>query len=138
MQHIPLALTYDDVLIQPRRSTFKSRDEANTKTRLTKKVNINIPIVSANMETVTESEMAIALARLGGIGILHRFMSIEENVEMVKKVKRAQSFIIESPYIIDPDKTVNEAKKYAEEVGAQLRSMMPWIAKNKLVDKTRN
>ncbi len=117
MQTIPYALTYDDVLIIPRRSTFSSRSEANTKTRLTKKVSINIPIVSANMDTVTEAEMAIALARLGGIGILHRFMSIEENVEMVKKVKRAQSFIVENPYTIDPDKTVNEAKKYAEEVG---------------------
>jgi IMP dehydrogenase len=69
------------------------------------------------MDTVTEAEMAISLARLGGIGIIHRFMSIEENAEMIRRVKRAQSFIIENPYTIDPDKTVNEAKKYAEEVG---------------------
>jgi len=114
---IPTALTYDDVLIVPRQSSFNSRSEANTKTRLTKKLNINIPIVSANMDTVTEAEMAITLARIGGIGILHRFMSIEENVEMVKKVKRAQNFIVEQPYTIDPDKTVEEAKKYAEEIG---------------------
>lgn len=117
MQTIPYALTYDDVLIIPRRSNFSSRSEATTKTRLTKKIKINIPIVSANMDTVTEAEMAISLARLGGIGIIHRFMSIEENVEMIKKVKRAQSFIVENPYTIDPDKTVDEAKKYAEEVG---------------------
>ncbi|NLZ96793.1 MAG: IMP dehydrogenase [Candidatus Magasanikbacteria bacterium] len=117
MKIIPYALTYDDVLIVPRRSSFSSRSEANTKTRLTKKININIPIISANMDTVTEAEMAISLARLGGIGIIHRFMSIEENAEMIRRVKRAQSFIIENPYTIDPDKTVNEAKKYAEEVG---------------------
>src|SRR3989339_854897 len=104
--HIPLALTYDDVLIVPRRSSLQSRSEANTKTRLTKKINLNIPIVTANMDTVTESEMAIALARLGGIGIIHRFMTIEENVEEVRRVKRAQNFIIDDPYTIGPDKTV--------------------------------
>jgi len=76
--HIPLALTYDDVLIVPRKSTLDSRKEANTTTRITRNLRINIPIVSANMDTVTESEMAIALARLGGIGIIHRFMSIEK------------------------------------------------------------
>jgi len=117
MDTIPYALTYDDVLILPRRSSFNSRNEANTKTRLTKKININIPIVSANMDTVTSAEMAIALARIGGIGILHRFMSIEENADMVRRVKRAQNFIIDNPYTIDPDKTVEQAKKYAEEVG---------------------
>ncbi len=115
--HIPLALTYDDVLIVPRRSTLASRSEANTKTRLTKKISLNIPIVSANMDTVTGSEMAITIARMGGIGILHRFMSIEENAEEVRKVKRAQNFLIEKPYTIDPDKTVDEAKDYIAEIG---------------------
>jgi len=76
-----------------------------------------VPIVSANMDTVTEAEMAIALARIGGIGILHRFMDIEANVDQVKRVKRAQNYIINDPYTIDPDKTAEEAKKYAEEVG---------------------
>ncbi|MBI2437183.1 MAG: IMP dehydrogenase [Candidatus Magasanikbacteria bacterium] len=115
--HIPLALTYDDVLIVPRRSSLTSRSEANTRTRLTKKISLNIPLVTANMDTVTESEMAITMARLGGIGILHRFMSIEDNVEEVKKVKRAQNLIIEHPYTIDPDKTVGEAKNYIAEIG---------------------
>lgn len=115
--HIPLALTYDDVLIVPRRSTFSSRDEANTKTRLSRHVNLNIPIVSANMDSVTGSEMAIALARLGGIGILHRFNSIEENVEEVKRVKRAQNLIVSDPYTIDPDRTVTEAKEFAAKTG---------------------
>ncbi len=114
---IPWALTYDDVLIVPKRSSFSSRSEANTRTRLTKKININVPIVSANMDTVTEAEMAIALARIGGFGVLHRFMSIEENVEQVKRVKRAQNFIVEDPYTISPDKTVAEVKRFAAEVG---------------------
>ena len=90
IMNIPLALTYDDVLIVPRRSTLASRKEASTTTKLTRNLSINIPIISSNMDTVTESEMAIALARLGGIGIIHRFMTIEENVEEVKRVKRAQ------------------------------------------------
>lgn len=114
--NIPLALTYDDVLIIPRRSSLASRSEAHTRTRLTKKISLNIPLVAANMDTVTESEMAILMARLGGIGILHRFMSIADNAEEVKKVKRAQSLIIEHPYIIDPDKSVEEANAYAEKV----------------------
>lgn len=115
--HIPLALTYDDVLIVPRRSTLASRSEANTKTRLTRKINLNIPIVTANMDTVTGSDMAIAMARLGGIGILHRFMSIEENTEEVRRVKRAQSMIVQDPYKIEPDKTVDEARDYVASVG---------------------
>lgn len=114
---IPWALTYDDVLIVPKRSSFVSRSEASTRTRLTKKISINVPIVSANMDTVTEAEMAIALARIGGFGFLHRFMSIEENVEQVKRVKRAQNFIVEDPYTIAPNCTVREARKYASEVG---------------------
>ena len=87
MKIIPFALTYDDVLIVPKRSSLKSRSEASTKTKLTKKINLNIPLISSNMDTVTEAEMAIALARMGGIGILHRFMTIEQNVEEIKKVK---------------------------------------------------
>ncbi len=108
MSNIPLALTYDDVLIVPKYSSLNSRSEANTRTRLTKKISINVPIVSSNMDTVTEAEMAIALARIGGIGFLHRFMSIEDNVEQIKKVKRAQNFIVENPYTIDPEKTVQK------------------------------
>ena len=115
--HIPLALTYDDVLIVPRRSTLSSRSEANTKTRLSRKINLNIPIVTANMDTVTGSDMAIAMARLGGIGILHGFMSIEENAEEVRRVKRAQSMIVQDPYKIAPDKTVDEARDYVASVG---------------------
>lgn len=117
MINIPLALTYDDVLIIPRRSTFVSRSEADTKTKLTKKIQLNIPIVSSNMDTVTESKMAIAMARMGGIGFLHRFMTIEENVNEIKKVKRAQNHIVKKPYLIAPHKSVQEAKEFAASVG---------------------
>src|SRR3989338_205923 len=112
MRSIPLALTYDDVLIVPKRSTFISRSEAITRTRLTKKVNLNIPIVSANMDTVSESEMAIAMARLCGISVIHRFMTVEENAEEIRRVKRAQNFIVADPYTIDPKKTIGEAKRF--------------------------
>ena len=117
MRNIPLALTYDDVLILPKRSFLNSRSEADTKTRLTKRINLNIPIVSANMDTVSESEMAIALARLGGISLIHRFMTIEENVEEIKRVKRAQNFIVSDPYTIDASATIGQAKKFISEHG---------------------
>ncbi|OGH64120.1 MAG: IMP dehydrogenase [Candidatus Magasanikbacteria bacterium RIFCSPHIGHO2_01_FULL_41_23] len=117
MNSIPIALTYDDVLIVPRRSGLNSRSEAVTTTRLTKKINLHIPLVSANMDTVTESQMAIALARLGGIGILHRFMTIEENIEEVKRVKRAQNFVVRDPYSIDPNKTIGQAKEFIAKCG---------------------
>lgn len=114
MRTIPLALTYDDVLIKPKRTSLMSRSEANTFTRLTKKLNLHIPIVTANMDTVTESAMAITLARLGGIGIIHRFMTVEENVEEVKRVKRAQNFIINDPYTVLPEQTILEARAIME------------------------
>lgn len=114
---IPLALTYDDVLIRPRRSTLTSRKEASTLTRLTKKINLHIPLVTANMDMVTGAEMAITIARLGGIGILHRFCSIEENVAMVKKVKRAQNLIINDPYTVLPTATISEVRDKIAEKG---------------------
>ncbi len=117
MEPIPLALTYDDVLVVPRRSSFISRTEANIKTRLTRRLSLHIPIVSANMDTVTESEMAIALARLGGIGIVHRFMSIEDNIEEIKRVKRAENFIISEPYTIQGENTIAQAKEFIEQHG---------------------
>jgi len=117
MTNIPLALTYDDVLIIPRRSTLFSRSEANTQTKLSKKITLNTPLVSSNMDTVTEAEMAITMARMGGIGILHRFMTIEENVAEIKKVKRAQNHIVKKPYTIAPYKTIKEARDYVASVG---------------------
>jgi IMP dehydrogenase len=107
-------LTYDDVLLLPRYSTIRSRRDVDTSTRLTKRISLRIPIVSANMDTVTESEMAIALARHGGIGILHRFNTIEQQVSQVKAVKRSESFVIENPITISPESTVGAARELLE------------------------
>jgi IMP dehydrogenase len=81
-------LTFDDVLLVPKRSPIVSRSQTDLRTRLSRKITLNIPIISANMDTVTESSMAVALAREGGIGIIHRFMTIEDQVDEILKVKR--------------------------------------------------
>ncbi len=91
------ALTFDDVLLVPKRSSIHSRKDVDLSTRLSRNIKLNIPIVSANMDSVTESAMAISMAHNGGIGIIHRFMSVERQVEEVLKVKRAESVIIEEP-----------------------------------------
>ncbi len=103
-------LTFDDVLLIPRRSSISSRQDVDTSTRLTENIQMKIPVMSANMDTVTEARMAIAMARAGSIGILHRFMSIEAQVREVKTVKRAQGFIIEHPYNVAPDATLEQAR----------------------------
>lgn len=87
-------LTFDDVLLVPAKSDVRSRRDPALTTRLTKNTEIQIPIISANMDTVTESDMAICMAQLGGLGILHRFMSIEDQVQQVQKVKEAGSRLI--------------------------------------------
>lgn len=117
MKNITLGLSYDDVLLIPKKAIVNSRKEISTATRLSKNIKLNIPIVSANMDSVTESEMAIAMARLGGIGIIHRFLSIEEQAQEVAKVKRADNLIIENPYTITTNKTLAEAKAFMEEKG---------------------
>ncbi len=81
------ALTYDDILLSPQRSKIKTRKDTDTKTKLTKNISINIPIVSANMDSVTESSMAIHMALEGGVGAIHRVMSIEKQIEEISKVK---------------------------------------------------
>lgn len=103
-------LTFDDVLLIPKRSHIISRTQTNLRTKLSRNITLNIPFVSANMDTVTESGMAIALAREGGIGIIHRFMSIQDQVDEVLRVKRSESVIIEQPYTIKPDSTAKEAR----------------------------
>lgn len=117
IKYISEALTYDDVLIVPKRSTIRSRGLIETKTLAARGLEINIPLITANMDTVTESAMAIAMARLGGLGILHRFMTIEENVEEVRLVKRAESFAVENPYALEPTASVAEARVFMEERG---------------------
>ena len=110
-------LTFDDVLLIPKRSPIISRSQTNLKTRLSRNINLNIPVISANMDTVTESPMAIALAREGGIGIIHRFMTIQDQVDEVLKVKRSESVMIEQPYTISIDSSVGYAKKIMNDFG---------------------
>jgi len=102
------AMTFNDVLLLPGYTTIEP-EEADVSTKLSKNISLNVPFISSPMDTVTESEMAIALARLGGLGIIHRNCTVEEQVEMVKKVKRAESFVILDVITITPDKTVQEA-----------------------------
>lgn len=108
-------LTYDDVLLMPKYSNITSRKQVDTSGQLTKNININVPIVSANMDTVTESSMAIAMARQGGIGIIHRFMSIEEQVNNVRAVKRSEAIVIEKPYTLTPEHIIRDAKNLMKE-----------------------
>ena len=88
-----LGLTFDDVLLVPKLTTVESRSQVDLTTFLTKKIKLKIPLISANMDTVTESRMAIELAKLGGIGIIHRFLTIEAQVEEVKKVKKEKLLV---------------------------------------------
>lgn len=101
-------LTYDDVLLIPAYSEVLPR-EVNTSTYLTKKIKLNVPIVSAAMDTVTESELAIAIAQNGGIGMLHKNMSIARQAEEVRKVKRSESGMIQDPVTLHPEATLAEA-----------------------------
>jgi len=102
-------LTFDDVLILPNKSEVLP-SEVDTSTRLTRKIKLSIPIVSAAMDTVTDANMAIAIAQLGGIGIIHRNFSIDEQVEEVKKVKRYENIIITNPIVISQNKTIGDIK----------------------------
>ena len=101
------ALTFDDVLLLPRYSDFVP-SEASTQTKLTKNINIKVPLVSAAMDTVTESGMAIALAEVGGIGIIHKNNSIDEQVLEVKTVKKYESGVVRNPLTIESDKSIGE------------------------------
>jgi len=108
-------LTFDDVLLVPKYSDITSRSQTDLSTKLSRNISINIPFVSANMDTVTESFMAMAMARAGGIGIIHRFLPIQEQTNEVLKVKRSGSVIIENPYSISSDKSIQDALDYAED-----------------------
>jgi IMP dehydrogenase len=110
-------LTFDDVLLVPKYSDITSRSQTNLGTKLSRNISINIPFVSANMDTVTESSMAVAMARAGGIGIVHRFLTIKEQANEVLKVKRSGSVIIENPYSINLEKSIQDAQEYAEDKG---------------------
>src|SRR5512132_3178752 len=111
------ALTYDDVLLVPQYSDADSRRILSTRTCLTKKIALQIPIVSANMDVVTESEMAMTMAREGGIGMIHRFMTIAEQARQIERVKKAESYIVDKPITMTDAHTVGEVKRMVEETG---------------------
>jgi len=110
-------LTFDDVLLVPKHSSISSRQSVNTASALSRHISLNIPIIAANMDTVTESRMAIAIAQQGGIGILHRFMSVERQAECVRKVKRAESMIVSDPITLPVAATLGEARERMAEAG---------------------
>ena len=106
--NIPEGLTFDDVLLLPGKSAVLPT-EADTRTSLTKKISLEIPLISAAMDTVTESRLAIAIARQGGLGIIHRNMTVERQCEEVDRVKRSESGMIVDPVTISPDITIRQA-----------------------------
>ncbi len=101
-------LTFDDVLLEPRESSVLPRS-VSVATRLTKKIGMKIPLVSAAMDTVTDSEMAIAIAREGGIGIIHKNMSVDEQASSVDRVKRSESWVVQQPFTLSPGQSMGQA-----------------------------
>ncbi|MBQ7035705.1 MAG: IMP dehydrogenase, partial [Clostridia bacterium] len=102
------ALTFDDVLLVPAKSEVLP-NTVKLNTRLTNKIKLNVPLMSAAMDTVTESKMAIAMAREGGIGVIHKNMTIEQQAEEVQRVKRSENGVIHEPFFLSPDNFVYEA-----------------------------
>ena len=102
-------LTFDDVLLIPSKSDVLP-NSVNLGTRLTKKINLNIPLMSAAMDTVTEAELAIAIAREGGAGVIHKNMPIENQIDQVLTVKRSENGVIVNPFYLSPDNYVYEAE----------------------------
>ena len=123
------ALTFDDVLLVPQKSSILPK-EVNLKTKLTQKIEMNIPLLSAAMDTVTESGMAVALAREGGIGIIHKNLSIEAQASMVDRVKRYESGMIVNPVTLSSNKTIKDAK---EVMGLYKISGLPVVENEKLI-----
>lgn len=113
---VPEALTFDDVLLRPKESRVEP-DQANVATRVSKNVELSVPVLSAAMDTVTESDMAIAMARQGGLGVLHRNMSVETMAAEIERVKRADELIIRDVVTARPDQTVREVDAMMEGKG---------------------
>jgi IMP dehydrogenase len=112
-----LGLTFDDVLLVPKRSGVASRSAVETSAQLSRRLRLAIPVISANMDTVTEAPMAIAMAQLGGLGAIHRFMTAERQAAEVARVKRAESYIVEQPATIRPGTTVADARAQMQTSG---------------------
>src|SRR5438093_9474612 len=107
-------ITFDDVLLEPAYSDVLPR-EVDVRTQLTRTIRLNIPVVSSPMDTVTESDLAIALAQEGGIGIIHKNMSVQHQTREVDKVKRSENGIITDPITLPPEETVATAKRIMEQ-----------------------
>lgn len=131
MKSIPLGLTYDDVLLIPQKSRIASRSSVRTNTKLSRHIPLSIPFVSSNVDTVTESAMAITMAKLGGIGFIHRFMTIERQVEEIIRVKRSEGFIMGTPFTLLPTQTVAEARPLMKQ--HRVSSAIIVDAKNKVM-----
>ncbi|MCS7184034.1 MAG: IMP dehydrogenase [Patescibacteria group bacterium] len=112
-------LTFDDVLLIPQKSDIDSRKDINLSVNLHPQIKLKIPIVSSPMDTVTESEMAIAIARQGGLGIIHRFCSIEYQVKEVERVKRAENYFIENPICVNPEITLEKLLEISSDYNFQ-------------------
>jgi IMP dehydrogenase len=110
---IPLGLTFDDVLLQPAESAVLP-SQADTRSQVTREINLNIPILSSAMDTVTEADMAIVMAQLGGLGVLHRNMEVEEQAAAVRAVKRFESGMVVNPITMTPNQTLADALELME------------------------
>ncbi|WP_226013068.1 IMP dehydrogenase [Halomicrobium salinisoli] len=113
---VPEALTFDDVLLRPKESRVEP-DEADTATRVSTNVTLNVPVLSAAMDTVTESDLAIAMARHGGLGVLHQNMNVDQMVQEIERVKRADELIIRDVVTAEPDQTVREVDEMMSRQG---------------------
>src|ERR1700742_3501752 len=110
LMEIREGLTFDDVLLEPGKSEVMP-GQVDTATKFTREISLNIPIVSAAMDTVTESRLAIAMAQAGGIGVLHRNLTVEEQADQVRAVKRYESGMVINPLTIHPDTTLGEIRE---------------------------
>lgn len=128
---LPLSLTYDDVLLVPQRSSVRSRREVDPSTRLTPALRLAVPILSANMDTVTEARMAIAMAREGGLGIIHRFLTVEQQAAEVAKVKEPERYLTREVHTIAPERTVRQARRMMRRFGVS--SLLVVTAEHRLL-----
>ncbi len=115
VDQIPLALTFDDLLMIPQYSEVTSRTQVSLKSHFSKNINLEIPIVSSPMDTVTEDQMAVEMARNGGLGVVHRFQTIEDQAKMVEKIKRSESFVIVDPWMVNKETTIEKVKQLSIE-----------------------
>lgn len=110
------SFTFDDILMIPQFSDIQSRSECLVDTMFSRRIPLKVPIVSSPMDSVTEEVMAIEMARNGGIGVLHRYNTIEDQVQMVKRVKRAENFLVEAPYLIDENESIDRLNELRQEL----------------------